>query len=182
MRIDGETLYELFDTPGFQRPREVLAWLQAHAAGASDRADAVRAISSQRMRTISRFHDECELLRPIVDGAGILYVVDGSRPYGSEYEAEMEILRWTGQPRMALINLIGDGDHIDEWRRALDQYFSLVRVFDALHADAEQALHAVAQLRRAARAVARRDSSCGRLHSKPTARGGANVPRARSAR
>jgi hypothetical protein len=74
-------------------------------------------------------------LKPILSGAGILYVVDGAHPYGAEYEAEMEILRWTGQPRMALINLIGTGNHVDEWRRALNQYFSIVRVFDALRAD-----------------------------------------------
>ncbi len=28
MRIDGETLYELVDTPGLQRARSVLAWLE----------------------------------------------------------------------------------------------------------------------------------------------------------
>ncbi|TDJ36205.1 MAG: DUF3482 domain-containing protein, partial [Gammaproteobacteria bacterium] len=37
-----------------------------------------------------------------------------------------------------LINLIGRGDYVDEWRKALDQYFSLVRVFDAVHADFEK--------------------------------------------
>jgi hypothetical protein len=47
----------------------------------------------------------------------------------------MEILRWTGQPRLALINPIGEADHIDAWRRALGQYFSVVRVFDAVTAD-----------------------------------------------
>jgi hypothetical protein len=47
----------------------------------------------------------------------------------------MEILRRTGQPRMALINLIGDGDHVAEWQAALGQYFSIVRIFDALRAD-----------------------------------------------
>ena len=134
MRIDGETLYELIDTPGFQRPREVLAWLHEQSAAAADRAAAVARFVETHTGD-PRFHDECELLRPIIDGAGILYVVDGSRPYGAEYEPEMEILRWTGRPRMALINLIADGDHIDEWRRALDQYFSIVRVFDAVHAD-----------------------------------------------
>jgi hypothetical protein len=36
---------------------------------------------------------------------------------------------------MALINMIGPGDHVEEWRRALNQYFSIVRVFDALRAD-----------------------------------------------
>ena len=28
MKVDDTTLYELIDTPGFQRPRKVLAWLQ----------------------------------------------------------------------------------------------------------------------------------------------------------
>lgn len=134
MRLDGETLYELVDTPGFQRAREVLGWLESHDQGAGRRADVVREFLRVHAED-PRFHDERELLKPIVAGAGILYVVDGSRPYGRQYEAEMEILRWTGRPRMALINMIGAGDHVEEWRAALSQYFSLVRVFDALRAD-----------------------------------------------
>lgn len=134
MRRDGETLYELIDTPGFQRAREVMAWLQIHDRGAGARAEVVAAFVTEHTAD-PRFHDECELLRPILDGAGILYVVDGSRPYGGEYEPEMEVLRWTGRPRMALINLIGAGDHIARWRSALGQYFSIVRVFDAVRAD-----------------------------------------------
>lgn len=43
----------------------------------------------------------------------------------------MEILRWTGRPGMALVNRIGEGDHGEEWHRALDQYFRIVRDFDA---------------------------------------------------
>jgi GTPase Era involved in 16S rRNA processing len=134
MRLDGETLYELIDTPGFQRARETLAWLQAHDRGAGARADVVGEFL-QAHEADPRLHDERELLKPILGGAGILYVVDGSRPYGRRYEAEMEILRWTGRPRMALINLISAGDHVEEWRAALTQYFSIVRVFDAVHAD-----------------------------------------------
>jgi small GTP-binding protein len=38
MRRDGQTLYELSDTPGFQRARDVLAWLTAHDRGAGARA------------------------------------------------------------------------------------------------------------------------------------------------
>jgi GTPase Era involved in 16S rRNA processing len=134
MRLDGETLYELVDTPGFQRARETLAWLEAHDRGAGERAAVVREFVAAHAGD-ARFNDECELLKPIVDGAGILYVVDGSRPYGRQYEAEMEVLRWTGRPRMALINLISAGDHVEEWRAALGQYFSIVRVFDAVRAD-----------------------------------------------
>ena len=134
MRLDGEMLYELVDTPGFQRARETLAWLEAHDRGAGARAAVVARVRGGA-RDDPRFHDERELLQPIVDGAGILYVVDGSRPYGRQYEAEMEVLRWTGRPRMALINLISAGDHVEEWRAALAQYFSIVRVFDAVRAD-----------------------------------------------
>lgn len=137
MRLDGQVLYELVDTPGFQRARETLAWLEAHDRGAGARA-AVVAQFLQAHADDPRFHDERELLTPIVDGAGILYVVDGSRPYGRQYDAEMEILRWTGRPRMALINMISTGDHVEQWRAALGQYFSIVRVFDAVHADFNQ--------------------------------------------
>jgi len=119
--------------PGFSA-RETLEWLRAHERGAEARP-AVLAEFVTAHRDDTRFHDECELLKPIIEGAGILYVVDGAHPYGREYEAEMEVLRWSGRPRMALINLIGAGDHVAEWRTALDQFFAIVRVFDAVHAD-----------------------------------------------
>jgi hypothetical protein len=133
-RVDGEVLYELIDTPGFQRPRQTLAWLKDHHPAAHQRSETVAAFVSAHQGD-QRFFDECELLQPLLEGAGVLYVVDGSKPYGAEYEPEMEILRWTGRPGMALINMIGEGDYIDEWRRALHQFFAIVRVFDATRAD-----------------------------------------------
>lgn len=139
LRVDGETLYELIDTPGFQRPRQALAWMQEHSRSASDRPDTVRAFVIQH-RDDPRFHDECELLGPIIDGAGILYVVDGSVPYSSENEAEMEILRWTGRPSLALINHIGEDDCSASWEAALGQYFRIVRHFNAVHAPFEDHL------------------------------------------
>ena len=96
--IDGEPRYALVDTPGFQRPRELLTWLQERANSASDRpsvvADFVRIHADD-----PPFVDECELLRPLVAGAGILSVVDGAKPYGAEYELAIEIRQCTGRPR-----------------------------------------------------------------------------------
>ncbi len=137
MRVQNKVLYELFDTPGFQRPRKVLAWLEKNSTGAHDRAETVKKFVAQH-RNEPEFHDECELLQPLIEGAGILYVVDGSKPFGNEYVAEMQVLRWTGMPRMALINMIGNADYTEEWRNALDQYFSIVRVFNAIRADAKK--------------------------------------------
>jgi hypothetical protein len=134
MTVDGDVLYELIDTPGFQRARAALEWMQEHAGSAVERPDTVRRFVHEHQDD-PHFAAECHLLRPILDGAGILYVVDGSRPFGEDYEAEMEILRWTGQPSLALINMIGDSDYSEDWYRALGQYFRIVRVFDALEAD-----------------------------------------------
>jgi GTPase Era involved in 16S rRNA processing len=149
MIIDGETLYLLIDTPGFQRARAALEWMQAHTGSSVDRADTVRRFLQQH-RSDPRFAAECRLLTPLLQGAGILYVVDGSRPFGEEYEAEMEILRWTGQPSLALINMIGDANYSAEWSRALGQYFRIVRVFNAMTADFDkrvQLLRAFGQIR-----------------------------------
>jgi len=149
LQVDGNILYELFDTPGFQRARSVLAWLKKHEVTADRRPGVVQDFIDTH-REDRRFNDEIELLEPIMSGAGILYVVDGSKPYGEEYEAEMEILRWTGQPSMALINLIDETDHVEAWRRALGQYFKMVRLFNPMRATFPQhlsLLQSIAQLK-----------------------------------
>ncbi len=149
MIVDGETLYTLIDTPGFQRARAALEWMEKQPGSSVDRADIIRRFVDLH-RDDARFASECNLLTPIIDGAGILYVVDGSRPFGQEYETEMEILRWTGQPSLALINMIGETDHSEEWKNALGQYFRIVRSFDALTAEFDkrvQLLLAFGQIR-----------------------------------
>lgn len=137
LTLDGRELYTLIDTPGFQRARRALAWMREHETDASEHAAVVRNFIREHKGS-DQFPDEVRLLEPIMEGAGILYVVDGSKPFGSEYEAEMEILRWTGQPSMALINPIGRADHVEPWRQALGQYFKIVRVFNALTAEFEK--------------------------------------------
>ncbi|MEM1109791.1 MAG: GTPase/DUF3482 domain-containing protein [Planctomycetota bacterium] len=142
MSVDGTTLYTLIDTPGFQRARRALDWMKQRETTADQNAAVVRDFVQQHERT-DTFVDEVELLRPLLDAdnpAGILYVVDGSVPYGPEYEAEMEILRWTGRPSLALINPIGEADHVEAWGAALGQYFKIVRVFNAVTAEFDKRL------------------------------------------
>ena len=139
MRIDGQTLYELVDTPGIQRARSVLAWLQAHSSDAASRPETVRRFVQEHAED-PQFEDECQALGPIVEGAGIIYVVDGSCPFGPEYEAEMEILRWTGRPSLALINPIDNDEYVEQWTAGLGQFFRTVREFDAHRAETQKQL------------------------------------------
>ncbi len=150
LKVDGKIVYELFDTPGFQRARRVLSWLKSQEPISADRrGELIRAFIEEH-RDNEKFHDEIELLEPIANGAGIIYVVDASKPYGPEYEVEMEILRWTGQPSMAILNLIGEEDYREQWKRALGHYFRLVRTFNPVRATFEDhmsLLESMAQLK-----------------------------------
>lgn len=141
LMIAGKALFHLVDTPGFQRPRQVIDWLESHCDSAAKRQQTV----TQFVQTFSpgsenaeRFKSEVELLTPIVAGAAIIYVVDGSVPFSSQFEAEMSVLQWTGQPRIALINPIGGEQYVDEWTAALGQYFSLVKVFNPMTDELEK--------------------------------------------
>jgi GTPase Era involved in 16S rRNA processing len=146
MQVGGQSLYTLIDTPGFERPRQVLAWLREHETSTAERREVLQEFLRQH-KDGDTFQQECELLQPILDGAAILYVVDGSKPPSPNYEAEMEILRWTAQPRVALINSTSDADYNAEWQRLLDQYFNMVRPFNAHQADFEQRIRLLQMLR-----------------------------------
>ncbi len=149
LKVDGKIIYELFDTPGFQRARRVYAWLEERGDVSADkRVEVVRQFVFEHKES-NKFRDEVELLEPILNGAGIIYVVDASKPYGAEYEVEMEILRWCGQPSMAILNLIGTEDYREEWTRALGQYFRLVRTYNPItagHKEHLELLESMAQL------------------------------------
>lgn len=134
-----QTLYELIDTPGFQRARQILDWCNERAGNAAERPALLADFVAQHGDD-PRFADDCALLEPILNGAGIVYVVDVSQPFGSVFDAELTLLSWTAQPRLALLNPIGNDDHAEQWQRALSQYFSLVRRFDPLVAPFDQHL------------------------------------------
>ncbi|MCG8428849.1 MAG: DUF3482 domain-containing protein [Chromatiales bacterium] len=139
LKLDNRTVFELVDTPGFQRANKCLAWLKEEEVTADQRPLRIQTFV-ETFTDSQQFVDEIELLTPIINGADIIYVVDGSLPYSPEYETEMEILRWTGNPRLALINPISGDDYVEQWQQALNQYFSLVRVFDPMHASFDQHL------------------------------------------
>lgn len=129
-RFTLRDLLVFFDTPGFQNAREMLAEIREPAERSASPLDVFRAFA-ERHRDDPDFAAECRLLEPILAGGCILYVVDGSREFIEQHRAEMEILRLTGRPRVALINSTGVPAHLAEWQSRLGQQFSAVREFNA---------------------------------------------------
>jgi len=133
---DEEEWIRFFDTPGFQQPVEAMREIDRLAAGAVPGLDQIRAFVAE---CGDDFPDEVRLLEPVVRGAGILYVVDPCKPLRDSFLAEIEILRWTGRPRLALLNPQSeDRVHEDAWRERLGTAFNLVRSFDAHEAKYEE--------------------------------------------
>jgi len=142
----GQPMLTLIDTPGFQQARQVLDWLEQRPTTVDQRPALVRQFVEAH-ETTDAFADECALLRPVVEGGLLIYVVDSSRPFQPTAEAEMTVLQWTGQPRIALINRIESGGDEQRWRQALTQYFNQVRAFNAHQANFDQRMELLRGLR-----------------------------------
>jgi ribosome biogenesis GTPase A len=131
LKAGNETVIEFIDTPGFQNPQSTLAWFRQHEDLGNRRME--RFIEEHQ--DDPDFHHDCELLRPLQQGAGLLYVVDASRPMTSVDIAEMEILRLTACPRMAIVNAkSGERRFLENWKTAFRQHFNSVRTFNAQRA------------------------------------------------
>ena len=127
------------DTPGFSRPVEAMREIRRiHGDGLPGREALKKFVEDKG----DDFADEKRLLEPVLAGAGVLYVVDPGRPLRDDFLAEMEILRWTGRPRLALLNIRDDAtqEHDEVWREKLGSAFNLVRTFDAHRAKYDQRL------------------------------------------
>lgn len=144
VRIDGREIIRFIDTPGFQNPRQTLAWLQAYQGPDEEMLTAFIAAH----RDDPAFHDDCQLLGPVAAGAGVIFVVDGSRPLRQVDLAEMEILRLSGAPRMAVINCKEeDADYLGKWQSEFRKHFNAVRVFNSCRANYRQRIELLESLK-----------------------------------
>ncbi len=129
--IDGREIIRFTDTPGFQNPQKSLQWMQGYQGDDGNLiADFIAA-----HRDDPDFQDDCKLLTPLLRGAGIIFVVDGSRPLRNMDKAEMEILRLTGCPRMAIINCKdADTTWLGKWQSEFRKHFNSIRLFNSCQA------------------------------------------------
>ncbi len=133
IKVDGETMLAIWDTPGFENVRQLkeilLDW--GIKESGKDNLELFRRFCHE-YRDDRDFHNEIEILTPIVMFGGmIVYVVDSSVPYSdSQYLNEIEIIKMTGLPRIAILNPIDGSDELEEWRTHLKEHFSLIKVFN----------------------------------------------------
>ena len=129
--LNGTRHLEFIDTPGFQNPSAILTWFEQFEGDEMNLVPSFLAAHAAN----PHFHHDLELLRPLKHQAGILYVADASRPLRDVDKVEMEILRLTGRPRMAILNRKRETDtFLEPWREAVGRRFNIIRDFNAHNA------------------------------------------------
>lgn len=142
--IDGIEVIRFIDTPGFQNPTKLLQQLKELQKNDDDPIAKFRENNQDNFD----FREDCELLLPLTRRSGIIYVVDGSRPVRNFDRAEMEILRITGLPRMAIINTKEeDESFLEQWKIEFRKCFNTFRVFNAHQANYAQRIQLFNSLR-----------------------------------
>lgn len=127
VKIDGKTVLQFIDTPGFQRPRATLEWFKTHETGSIPLAKAFLTANGD-----PAFEHERQIMKTLADGAAVIYVIDASRPVRQVDREEMEILRLVNQPRIAVINSKqGSDNYTTKWKEELRKTFGTVREFNA---------------------------------------------------
>lgn len=132
VRVDGELLFTVYDTPGFEDAAGAIRWVREHANDLPPQ-QALRAFYDTWLGKAD-FREECELLKPLLDGAAIFYVVDISTPYRANHQAELLFLSWTGAPIVIVLNQIGEENHLESWREALASTYPVSLRFDPYRA------------------------------------------------
>lgn len=145
VRFHGREHIRFIDTPGFSQPVEAMHALQEMHGGKTPDLATIRRFVAEKS---AAFPDETRLLEPLCQGAGALYIIDPAKPLRDDFLAEMEILRWTGCPRLALINSRNESPAplTEAWKNKLGASFNLTRTFDAHRARFDERLRLLRSL------------------------------------
>ncbi len=130
-KIDGETLFTLWDTPGFENAAGMHEIVTGWGIRDSDHPMEVLRQFLESYAGHEDFTSEVEIFKPIADYACIVYVADCSRKFSeSEYLREIQLIRSTRLPRIAILNPIDGDRYLESWRTGLTDYFNNIKVFN----------------------------------------------------
>ena len=121
LMVEGETVIELFDTPGMEDAMGLLETIESLLA-ADERLDGLarieRFLHSPHAR--ERFEQEAKVLRQMLASDAALVVIDARDPVLAKFRDELALLASCARPLLPVLNFIhAPGSREGEWREAL---------------------------------------------------------------
>src|SRR5699024_4470185 len=126
LKVEGEVVIELYDTPGLEDSMALYDFLQAIPAKALNPHDAqyyarIKAFL-KGPEASGRFEQEAKVLRQLMQSQAGLYVVDVREPVLPKYRDELAILAHCGKPLLPVLNFTHHPNTNEtQWRATLSQ-------------------------------------------------------------
>ncbi len=123
LSVEGESLLELYDTPGLEDAIALLDYLE-RLDRPGERLDGPARVERflQGAEARQRFEQEAKVLRQLLLSDAALYVIDAREPVLAKYRDELAVLAMCGRPLLPVLNFVADGGEAAreaEWRGSL---------------------------------------------------------------
>lgn len=121
LRVDGQPLLALYDTPGLEDSMALLDYLEQHSAS-GERLDGPERIARFLASPVAqtRFEQEARVLQKLLASDAGLYVIDVRDPVLSKHKDELFLLSLCGRPLLPVLNFMhSEQARTQEWRQAL---------------------------------------------------------------
>lgn len=120
---DGETLVELFDTPGMEDPIALLELLEAVPVDEDgERLDGPARVARFLASPVARgrLEQEAKVLRQMLASDAALYIVDARDPVLAKHRDELALLGACAVPLLPVLNFVSSAEAKESaWREAL---------------------------------------------------------------
>lgn len=127
----NKKLLTLWDTPGFENQAEVYEIVTEWKGESEESVEEIIRRFVDSYKDDPDYQYEVEIFKPLREFACIVYVADCSNSFSrNDYLREIQLLKFTNYPRIAILNPIDGNDHIESWREGLREYFHTIKVFN----------------------------------------------------
>lgn len=121
LKVDGQEVVRLYDTPGMEDAMSLLDYIeQLRRPGERRDGPALIAQFLDSAEARGQFEQEAKVLRQLLASDAGIYVIDAREPVLPKYVDELEVLAMCGKPLFPVLNFVaGNDDRSDAWREAL---------------------------------------------------------------
>jgi len=121
LKVEGDEVLRLYDTPGLEDAMSLLDYLE-RLRRPGERRDGPALIAQflDSAEARGQFEQEAKVLRQLLASDAGLYVIDAREPVLPKYVDELEVLSLCGKPLFPVLNFVAGNDtRSDAWRDAL---------------------------------------------------------------
>lgn len=134
LKINGEIVYELYDTPGFNNDEEVLNYIEENEKRFTNNYDLINSFI-EKNKNDSDFSKDIEILKVLIKNPIIIYVANSSQTYNSNFDSSLEIIKKFKLFTFLIFNQKTENDSRDSWIDATNQYFIASFEFNVLNSN-----------------------------------------------